>query len=78
MLILRSCDNSSVGSVVLVNITLNTAIVANYTGTTVGSRACDENSECELNKTSLLKASVKVMGCGVKVPLVYVWYVVIH
>ena len=35
-----SCDADSVGSVVLVNTTLNTATVAYYTGTTSGSRAC--------------------------------------
>ena len=35
-----SCDNSSVGSAVLVNTTLNTATVAYYNGTTPGSRAC--------------------------------------
>ena len=35
-----SCDDSSVGSVVLRNTTLNTATVAYYTGTTPGSRAC--------------------------------------
>ena len=35
-----SCDDGSIGSVVLVNTTLNTATVAYYTGTTSGSRAC--------------------------------------
>ena len=35
-----SCDDGSVGSVVLENITLNTATVAYYTGTTPGSSAC--------------------------------------
>ena len=35
-----SCINGSVGSAVLVNIRLNTATVAYYTGTTPGSRAC--------------------------------------
>ena len=35
-----SCDDGSVGSVVLLNTTLNTAIVAYYTGTTAGSIAC--------------------------------------
>ena len=42
-----SCDNNSIGSVVLENITLNTAIVAYYSGTTPGSRAsfvCIESS----------------------------------
>ena len=34
------CNGDSVGSVVLVNTTLNTATVAYYTGTTSGSRAC--------------------------------------
>ena len=41
------CNGDSVGSVVLVNTTLNTATVAYYTGTTSGSRACficDEDS----------------------------------
>ena len=49
-----SCNDSSVGSVVLVNTTLNTATVAHYTGTTAGSRACfvcDVDSEYELNST---------------------------
>ena len=35
-----SCDDRSVGSVALVNTTLNTATVIYYTGTTPGSRAC--------------------------------------
>ena len=35
-----SCDGGSVGSVALVNTTLNTATVAYYTGTTPGSMAC--------------------------------------
>ena len=35
-----SCDDGSVGSVVLVNTTLNTSTVVYYTGTTAGSRAC--------------------------------------
>ena len=35
-----SCDDRSVGSVVLRNTTLNTATVAYYTGTTPGSTAC--------------------------------------
>ena len=50
-----SCDNGSVGSVVLVNTTLNTATVAYYTGTTPGSRVCfvcDEGSGYELNTTT--------------------------
>ena len=49
-----SCDNSSIGSVVLRDNRLNTATVAYYTGTTAGSRACfvcDENSGYELNPT---------------------------
>ena len=47
-----SCDAGSVGSAVLVNITL--ATVAYYNGTTAGSRACfvcDESSGYELNTT---------------------------
>ena len=50
-----SCDDSSVGSAVLVNTTLNTATVAYYTGTTPGSRACfvcDESSGYGLNGTT--------------------------
>ena len=42
-----TCNNSSVGSAVLRNTTLNTATVAYYTGTTPGSMACfvcDESS----------------------------------
>ena len=42
-----SCINGSVGSVVLMNTTLNTATVAYYTGTATNSTACfvcDENS----------------------------------
>ena len=35
-----SCDDVSVGSVVLENTTLNMATVAYYTGTTPGSTAC--------------------------------------
>ena len=47
-----SCDDGSVGSVVLVNTTLNTATVAYYTGTMPGSTACfvcDESSGYEPN-----------------------------
>ena len=50
----QSCDASSVGSIALVNTTLNTATVAYYTGTTAGSRACfvcDESSGYELSAT---------------------------
>ena len=50
-----SCNAESVGSVVLVNTTLNTATVAYYTGTTAGSRACfvcDESSGYKLNATT--------------------------
>ena len=36
----QSCDEGSVGSVVLVNTTLNTVTVAYYNGTTPGSRVC--------------------------------------
>ena len=46
------CDDSSVGSVVLENTTLNTATVAYYNGTTPGSTACfvcDKSSGYELN-----------------------------
>ena len=49
-----SCDDGSVGSVVLVNTTLNTATVAYYNGTTPNSSACfvcDESSGYELNAT---------------------------
>ena len=49
-----SCDTGSVGSVVLVNTTLNTSTVAYYTGTTPGSTACfvcNNGSEYELNTT---------------------------
>ena len=35
-----SCINGSIGSVVLMNTTLNIATVAYYTGTTPGSTAC--------------------------------------
>jgi len=35
-----SCDGRSIGSIALVNTTLNTATVAYYTGTTPGSTAC--------------------------------------
>ena len=49
----RSCNDSSVGSVVLVNTTLNTATVAYYTGTTPGSTACFVcNDGYELNATT--------------------------
>ena len=47
-----SCDAGSVGSVALVNTTLDTATVVYYTGTTPGSTACfvcDEDSGYELN-----------------------------
>ena len=47
-----SCDDGSVGSVALVNTTLDTATMAYYTDTTPNSRACfvcDESSEYELN-----------------------------
>ena len=48
-----SCDAGSVGSVVLVNTTLNTTTVAYYTGTTAGSRACFVCDEgYELNTTT--------------------------
>ena len=43
-----SCDDRSIGSVVFVNTTLDTATVAFYSGTTAGSTACfvcDESSE---------------------------------
>ena len=46
-----SCDNGSVGSVMLMNTALNTATVAYYTGTTPGSTACfvcDRSSGYEL------------------------------
>ena len=47
-----TCNAESVGSVVLVNTTLNTATAAYYTGTTADSTACfvcDEDSGYELN-----------------------------
>ena len=50
-----SCDDRSVGSVVLENTTLKTATVAYYTGTTSGSTACfvcDEGSEYAPNTTT--------------------------
>ena len=50
-----NCDAESVGSVVLVNTTLNTATVVYYTGTTPYSRACfvcDESSGYKLNATT--------------------------
>ena len=50
-----SCDDGSVGSVVLVNTTLKTATVAYYSGTTSGSTACfvcDESSEYALNTST--------------------------
>ena len=50
-----SCDNSSIGSVVLRDNRLNTATVAYYTGTTTGSRACfacNESSGHALNTTT--------------------------
>ena len=48
-----SCDDESVGSAVLENITLNTATVAYYNGTTPGSRVCFVCDEgYELNTTT--------------------------
>ena len=50
-----SCDNGSIGSVVLMDNRLNTATVAYYTGTTTGSRACfvcNESSGHALNTTT--------------------------
>ena len=47
-----SCDPESVGSVTLMNTTLNTATVAYYNDTTPGSRVCfvcDEGSGYALN-----------------------------
>ena len=47
-----SCNDGSVGSVVLEDTTLNTATVAYYNGTMSGSSACfvcDESSGYELN-----------------------------
>ena len=49
-----SCDDGSVGSIVLENATLNTATVAYYNGNTTDSMACfvcDEDSGYELNMT---------------------------
>ena len=53
-----SCDDSSVESAVLLDTTLNTAIVAYLTGTTPGSRAClvcDEDSGYGSNTTSIVR-----------------------
>ena len=50
-----SCDRRSVGTVVLMNTTLNTATVAYYSGTIAGSTACfvcDESSEYAPNATT--------------------------
>ena len=51
-----SCNARSVGSIVLVNTTLDTATVAYYSGNTPGSRACfvcDESSGYELNTSTI-------------------------
>ena len=51
----QSCDDRNVGSVLLVNTTLNTATVAYYSGTTSGSTACfvcDESSGHALNTST--------------------------
>ena len=76
-----SCDDRSIGSVVLVNTTLNTATVAYYTGTTAGSSACfvcDEGSGYELNKTTAERTcqtegiwSGSPITCGMLVHLLY-------
>ena len=51
-----SCNDSSVGSVVLMNTTLNTTTVAYYTGTTAGSTACFVcNDGYELNATTSIR-----------------------
>ena len=50
-----NCNDSSVGSVVLQDTTLNTATVAYYSGTTAGSAACfvcDESSGYAPNTTT--------------------------
>ena len=50
-----SCDDGSFGSVVLADITLKTATVAYYDGTTPGSRACfvcNNGSNYKLNTTT--------------------------
>ena len=52
------CDDSSVGSAVLLDTTLNTATVAYLTGTTPGSRACfvcGEDSGYGSNTTSIVR-----------------------
>ena len=52
------CDNSSVGSAVLLDTTLNIATVAYLTGTTPGSRACfvcGEDSGYGSNTTSIVR-----------------------
>ena len=49
-----SCDDRSAGSAILMNTTLNTATVAYYSGTSLGSTVCfvcDEGSGYELNST---------------------------
>lgn len=49
-----SCYNTSIGSVVFVNTTFNTATVAYYNGNTTDSRACfvcDKSNGYELNTT---------------------------
>ena len=51
-----SCHNGSIGSVGLMDTTLNTATVAYYNGTTPGSTACfvcDESSGHALNTTTI-------------------------
>ena len=52
------CDDTSVGSAVLLDTTLNTATVAYLTGITTGSRAClvcDEDSGYGSNTTSTVR-----------------------
>ena len=64
-----SCDDGSIGSVVLVNATLNTATVAYYTGTTPGSMACFVcNNGFELNENRVCQHDATWSGspivCG--------------
>ena len=84
----QSCDNSSVGSAVLVNTTLNTAIVAYYTGTTPGSSACfvcDESSGYAPNTTTTVRVcqndttwSGNPIICGMYVMKFVMHYIILH
>ena len=68
-----SCDAGSVGSVVLVNTTLNTVTVAYYTGTTAGSTACfvcDESSEYTPNTTTTAERVCRSNGSWSGSPII--------